>query len=46
MYNSFSVRNILGIVNEFIQYVQSYFQYLYTPIQTTIDDININWKSW
>ena len=24
--------DILGIVNEFVQYVQNYFQYLYIPI--------------
>ena len=36
---------ILGIVNEFVQYVQNYFQYLYLPIYPTTGDKNISKKS-
>ena len=40
--------DILGIVNEFVQYVQSYFQYVEIPINVcipTIADKNISRKS-
>ena len=32
--------DIWGIVNEFVQYVQNGFQYVYIPIQPTVGDKN------
>ena len=37
---------ILGIVDEFVQYVQNYFRYVCIPISPKIDDKNISWNSW
>ena len=38
--------DILGIMNDFVQYVQNYFQYVYIPIPPTISEKKISWKSW
>ena len=42
----FSATDILGIVNEFIQYVQNYFQYLCITIEPAIGDKNKSRKPW
>ena len=41
-----NIPEISGIVNEFVEYVQNYFRYVYIPIYSTIGDKNISWKSW
>ena len=42
----FSATDILGIVNEFIQYVQNYFQYLCITTEPAIGDKNKSRKPW